>query len=182
MSINYSLSPFLPCAMVASLECSVEVSKSGLQLQYNLTGELDAIMWPGQSPVSKAPSEVRTWKLWEHSCFECFISSANENAYFEINLSPSGDWNTFHFTNTRENMREASDLVVKDLLFEPISRDQIRLSASLDFIKTSIDSFNLINLCSVIEDSKNGCHYFAVQHPENRPDFHNRDFFVENQI
>lgn len=47
--------------------------------------------------------------LWQNTCCELFVSSADDSGYLELNLSPSGDWNCFEFDDYRTGMRESSD-------------------------------------------------------------------------
>lgn len=41
--------------------------------------------------------------LWQHTCFECFISpdSQPQRPYLEVNLAPSGQFNLYYFDNYR---------------------------------------------------------------------------------
>ena len=79
---------------VESNTVEVIVLPSGaLRLTYVLNGELTDIRMPDAKPASRADG------LWQHTCFEAFISSADSPAYREFNFSPSGLWQAYEFTD-----------------------------------------------------------------------------------
>lgn len=79
-------------------------------------------------------------------------------------------------------MKEALDLSVTDLVFDQVSANQVELGASLSFSTTTLQPFVDLNLCAVIEDTQDHCHYFALKHPDDRPNFHKRESFVTIQL
>src|SRR5688572_16223967 len=42
--------------------------------------------------------------LWEHTCFELFCARRHSVRYWEINVSPCGNWNTYRFDDYRQGM------------------------------------------------------------------------------
>ena len=174
MSVTYQLLSFEPNAFAIECQLQQERSDNGqlsLNLAYCLTGDQSAIRYPEASI-----SPGRQWHLWEHSCFECFIATAGRPDYYEVNLSPSGDWNSYYFTDVRKHMQEAHNLGITASDFSKDTR-QARLSARLAFSHGSPDKYLEINLSAVIEGLNGDFHYFALAHALERPDFHCRKNF-----
>ena len=167
--------PFKPCDLLTHLDCSMSrirsQEKEGFRLEYCLSGQVSAIRYP-----APATSPGRKWNLWEHTCLEFFIAEAGNCSYYEVNLSPSGDWNSFVFSDTRKDMREATDLEVECLVTRA-DKDSMVLTADLLFACNCPQGSLDINMSAVIESGEGRLHYLAISHPDHRPDFHNRKFF-----
>src|SRR4051812_19971934 len=96
------LAPFSNEPSNPDLKIKVEVDlKEGseLSLSYRCEGNLDSILIAEPKPGSRAD------KLWEHTCFEAFFGIQGQDSYWELNLSPSGDWNLYHFDSYRSGMK-----------------------------------------------------------------------------
>ena len=91
---EYKLIPFLDDELEQAIDLKVGIDwsfdASKLMIQFGVTGSLDRLKIP---PASDVPQ--RTTGLWETTCFECFLGSLGQENYWEMNLSPSGDWNVF---------------------------------------------------------------------------------------
>ena len=46
-------------------------------------------------------------ELWNTTCFEAFLRPQGSDVYFELNMSPSGDWAAYRFNSYRSGMRKA---------------------------------------------------------------------------
>jgi len=52
------------------------------------------------------PAEpARRDELWERTCFELFLMSADNDSYLEFNFAPSGEWAAYHFHAYRSGRR-----------------------------------------------------------------------------
>ena len=160
-----------------SLLVCVEKNESILSLEYHLTGDLNSVIFPERSKNKK-----RAHGLWEHTCFEAFLSIEGQLAYWELNLSPSGDWNFYSFTNYRRDQKE-------EVKVECIHSEVIRATSREWTQRTSIDLSLISNgpfilgLSAVIleaPEEKGGNArktYWAICHCGHQPDFHQRDSF-----
>jgi hypothetical protein len=133
-----------------------------LSIHYELSGPLEALAIP-----VPAVSPVRKSALWEETCFEFFLAGKDADPYWEFNISPSGDWNVYHFTSYRQGMREASAFASLPLMLEarPVS---LRLSLEVDLER--------IKTAEQVLDGRRT--YWALVHPGPRADFHCRQGFV----
>ena len=77
----------LPWQLRASIK---RLDQGILALDYELVAPADQLIWP-----AAAASPERRDELWQSTCLELFIAKPNEPRYWEINLSPSGDWNVY---------------------------------------------------------------------------------------
>jgi hypothetical protein len=163
---------------VASLALEIEVDvmrvASTLTLTFVARGDVAAVSLPKQT----APARIDA--LWQHTCFEAFISSAQSAAYWEFNLSPSLQWAAYRFDAYREGM--VAEPAIADPRIEAQSRrSQLRLSATLDLSGiTALPASEewRLGLSAIVEDKNGGKSWWALAHPPGRPDFHHPDGFV----
>ena len=162
------------CKAVQAVQVKVESQPQGdLQLSYELTGDLAQI----RIPEPKPPAAVD--RLWEHSCFEVFVAAEGEANYHEFNFSPSGQWAAYAFSGYRIRSSWTSSrrpsirfvLTNEHLLLEA-------LIAAADLPRNNTGKPLQLGLAAVIEADDGTCSYWALHHPEARPDFHHRAGFI----
>lgn len=146
-----------------------EASKRELLFWYNRDGQkihlryqVDPtnITWP-------LPTESeRAYELWKTTCFELFLKEEGSNEYIELNFSPSGQWDCYHFKSYRSPQ-------------PPTRYDHCRINfikqelglIEVEVLLPEIPDKILANATAVIEDDS-GVHYFAFKHAKNKADFH----------
>jgi hypothetical protein len=162
------------CDSVLDVQVKVEIEPQGdLQLSYELTGDLAQIRIPEPKPPSAADG------LWEHTCFEAFVALEGEADYHEFNFSPSRQWAAYGFSGSRvrsswtSSRRPSIRFVLNNehLLLEA-------LIASVDLPWNNTGKPLQLGLAAVIEADDGTCSYWALHHPEARPDFHHRAGFI----
>jgi len=165
--------PATPCTALTTLHTEVCWQADGaLRLCFTLTGALDALLIP--APLAQAGFRD---DLWQHTCCEAFISAGETPAYREFNFAPSGEWAAYAFLARRE----------RDLAWHPMQAPVITtqhtpsaliLTASLPAALLPADTRDLhIGLTAVIESTDATLSYWALAHPDARPDFHRREAF-----
>jgi hypothetical protein len=168
---SLGLKPHPSSAAGPVAEILVAVSRPSplaLALDYRLVGELERLRLPEPRPP------VRSDGLWRHSCFEAFIGHMPASHYWEYNFSPSGAWAAYHFTAYREGMAP----LLKGS--PPVTRSRIgpgvfELSVLLDlaWLARAPDSVELrLGVSAVVEDRDRTLSYWALEHPDEKPDFH----------
>lgn len=114
--------------------------------------------------------------LWRTTCFEVFIRAGPGEGYLELNLSPSERWNAYAFARYREGMAES-----------PMPREPdcaMRVGRSLAIFDAAVPRAGLpppgwqFGLSAVIEEEGGVKSYWAVAHPEGKPDFHHPACFA----
>ncbi len=118
----------------------------------------------------------RSDDLWKTTCFELFLRTEGGEAYTELNLSPSERWAAYDFASYRDGMED-----------RPASREPdcaIRLGSSFAIFDAAIPLDLLptlpaeINFACVIEEEGRRLSYWAMAHPEAKPDFHDPACFA----
>ncbi|MEB4590667.1 DOMON-like domain-containing protein [Candidatus Thiothrix sp. Deng01] len=175
-----SCHPATPCAALHSLHATAEhIPESGLRLRYVLNGDLARILLPPpQAPVAADG-------LWEHTCFEAFISVQGENGYREFNFSPSSQWAAYAFSDYRQRLEWVANHApeVKFSLAPEDGKDGDRLQldafiAAADLPVNPDGKALVLGLTAVIETTTGEKSYWALKHPTGRPDFHQRNGFI----
>ncbi|MEW6673936.1 MAG: DOMON-like domain-containing protein [Thermodesulfobacteriota bacterium] len=155
------------------ITCTVGRKAHLLQVDFRLQGDLDSIAIP-----LPAVRPARRDRLWENTCLECFVALEASPAYWEFNLSPSGDWNAYRFDDYRRGMREEKALpeLIVTLRREP---NLLSLGCRISLECLGLDRQNLaMGLAAVVRsgDGRNTC--WAAVHTGPKPDFHRREAFI----
>ncbi|MGB0562288.1 MAG: DOMON-like domain-containing protein [Spirulinaceae cyanobacterium] len=148
---------------------TVERSGERLAIAYELTGDLSQVKLPVPHNWPK-----RQDNLWQQTCCELFLAPLGQTHYWEVNLLPSGDWNVYRFDAYRAGMQEEEKITQ---LRSREQRDfnwlQVTLELDLSLIlppETSIE----LGICVVVERRDRVLSYWAIKHPRNEADFHDR--------
>jgi hypothetical protein len=144
-----------------------------MSLTYHLLGPIRDIEVP---PPKDSPS--RRIGLWENTCFEFFIGPKDSPRYWEVNLSPSGDWNVFRFKTYRQGLFE--EMAFSSLPFMVrVQPDLLRLVLEFDLSKIFTADEALRMAVSVVLKTGTGeITMWALTHPGPEADFHHKDGFI----
>lgn len=163
-------------AKLAQLKLAVEgqISRLGTSLvvHFVVLGACDEVQWPS---ISQSPQ--RRDNLWQHTCFELFLSEPNSKEYIEYNFSPSHDWNAYQFQNYRTASKSVDcETPNFEIIFRSGSRHEYQITVPLPQPQT-VSSLN-VGITTVIASKNSHMLYFALIHTGTQPDFHRRDSFI----
>jgi hypothetical protein len=166
--------PETPSQWVRSIQARLsQVHDGGIAITYSLEGDLSRLCLP----ASHEPGRLDG--LWQHTCFETFVSVKGAPAYREFNFAPSGDWAAYAFQHYRDGgplelnldpqikMRIAGNRLELDALIRRECLPPIQANNRL-----------LVALSAVIEEAGGVFSNWALKHPPGRPDFHHAGSFV----
>jgi hypothetical protein len=169
-----TLHPDERCDAVARLDVDITRRAPGLLiLDYRLTGVIADLILP--TPTAPARSD----NLWKHICFEAFIRPTADEAYCEVNLSPSGDWAVYRFDGYRTGMGAPPEALAP-LTNLTVTNGHLELHAHLDLAGLGLpaDAPWRIGIAAVIEETNGRITHWALTHPPGRADFHHADGFA----
>ena len=154
-----------------------------LELSYNLRpaqrdGDLLVLALPSLEPASAPMRAERRDGLWKHTCFETFIGLPGSQKYWECNVSPIGHWNLYSFERYRNG---GSGLV--EALPPSVSVRQTRRDCRCDVVLDlrpwwPIGGMPELGLTMVVEEMNGRLSYWALSHPGDIADFHDRRSFL----
>jgi hypothetical protein len=149
------------------LTASVSLTHSGLRLLYTLSGNTAGLRIP--SAATPGPADG----LWQHTCLEAFVAAEGEASYREFNFSPSGQWAAYRFAGERQRDTTTAPDLPAPVMQLGITPTLLTLDVHLPFaaLPSSAPQIELA-LCAVIEEQDGRLSYWALQHPQTRPDFH----------
>ena len=148
-----------------------------LAIRFELSGNLQEIVIP---PLANAPS--RKDRLWEQTCFECFLAPVGACRHWELNLSPAGHWNVYRFEDYRRGMGE--EAAMRSLPFRVHGgQDSLQISLELDLSSILAGESALdVGVSAAILSTAGGLTHLALTHPGHQPDFHRRDGFISSLL
>jgi len=147
---------------------------TALTLRWTLDAPPGAVVVPARSA-----EPVRIDRLWESTCFEAFVAPAGRPEYWEVNLSPSGDWNVYRFDGERTGMRPEPRVAPPSVETAPDTGGRFTLTAALDLAPvTELATVALdVAITAVLEAAPGARSYWALLHARRQPDFHARESF-----
>jgi hypothetical protein len=112
-------------------------------------------------------SRPRKDQLWQQTCFELFLGY--QDHYLEYNLSPSGAWQCYQFSDYRlPSPPQHADVEIPSM----------ELSASGYAFEINCSQPNDINLAAILIDKAQNTAFYSIKHVTGKPDFHHRQNFV----
>ena len=173
MSLVVSLRPH-PASAASPIEITVELSRLDsrrLSLWYVVKGNIACIKLPDLSEPSRADG------LWQHTCFELFVSGDAGEGYSEYNFAPSREWAAYAFECYRAGM-EPLDIEAPTISTASIAGSWA-LGVDVELPEVETDQPLFANLSAVIEAMDGTKSYWALAHPpEGPPDFHDPTCFM----
>ena len=154
-----------------------------LELTFNLQAksESDALkdlkVTTAESLNNEANGE-RQDNLWKHTCFEAFFAKPDSEQYWELNVAPSGHWNLYQFDAYRSGGREEPEASHRQRPGNTMIRCCCGISLNLAPWWTE-PRLPELAITAVLETSTGALSYWALQHPGDKPDFHDRRSFLQ---
>jgi hypothetical protein len=169
---SFALRSFAPSPASLALAGSVHRDGDRLSLHYRLEDPKGLVLVP---PAIAAPR--RCYDLWTSTCFEFFLAEPGAEPYWEVNLSPSGDWNLYRLSGYRQGL--APEPAIVDLPFV-VEREGggLDLMVTLDLGALPLAGRPLeLAVTAVVELRDGEILYWALAHPGDQADFHWREGF-----
>jgi hypothetical protein len=171
----FKLTPF-PSKTIPNIKISGEIirAENNLFIHYEVNGDTDAILLS-----AKASTPSRTDDLWKATCFEFFLAIPNQPAYWEFNMSPSGDWNVYRIDAYRRvGFREETAFnQLPFVLREMDSKLTLDISMDLSPILQPQQTVR-VGITAIIQTVDGNETYWALAHPGTQADFHLRESFI----
>jgi hypothetical protein len=171
------LHPDSPCGAATHIEVDVTLPHPGsLVLRYVVTGLICDLRIP---PLVTA---ARAEELWQHTCFEAFIGTSEDAAYYEFNFAPSTQWAAYRFDGYRSGMCAAAEISAPEIEVQwSPERYTLRASLALDWSsRLPRDARWRLGLSALIEETSGRKSHWALAHPPGKADFHHSDCFAMN--
>jgi len=169
--VRHPTAPWPGPDVTIAAACMVNDRGAGL-CRFEVVGDLGALV----IPATGAPARVDG--LWRHTCFEVFVARRDAPEYLEFNFAPSGEWAAYAFERYRVPAPPP-----------PIPAPAIRAESAVGRLSVTAllgpgswpdpDVRTLdVGLAAVLEARDGTLAYFALGHPGERPDFHDRRAFA----
>jgi hypothetical protein len=163
--------PETPSQAIQGIEAVVGTARGDiLTLTFTLDGYISGLHIPEPRPSRRVDG------LWRHTCFEVFIMADDGPGYREFNFSPSGEWAAYAFRGYRDG--DELDIELAPEIVVSQTGDRLELDAEICKDLLPPGRRLRLGLSAVVEDADGVLSYWALRHPERKPDFHHTDAFV----
>lgn len=170
---SFTLRGFPPAPAALAVQGTVQRRGEQLHLHYRIDDPTGRV----RLPAAAAPPRRRD-ELWSTTCLELFLAEPGAAPYWEVNLSPSGDWNVYRLTAYRQGL--APEPAITALPFT-VARlgGGLELQVTLD-LSALVPAGRPLDLAitAVLDEQGGEISYWALAHPGPEADFHRRDGFV----
>lgn len=169
----FTLIPFhWPEELHPTLTGRLAITRDTLRIEYDLSG-LDR---PTDLPAP-SPDPARRLQLWQRTCFELLWGPLHHANYWELNASPTGDWNVLAFTDYRHGMAEESRITA---LHISTQRHPRGLSLACDLPVADLGNPGPCRLApaAILRLANGQRTFWATHHPAEGPDFHHPSAFT----
>ncbi|MFH1021614.1 MAG: DOMON-like domain-containing protein, partial [Pseudomonadota bacterium] len=151
---------------------SIERTPEAVVLSFLLQGNLRDLLLPA------ATEQTRCDNLWQATCLEMFWAEEGRKNYWELNLAPSGAWNIYAFTDYRTGMRR-EERIAGPLIKTGRTPETFSLTSELKIGNLHAPQARFqIGVSAVLKHQDSRLSYWALAHPEDKPDFHAPQAFL----
>jgi hypothetical protein len=115
-------------------------------------------------------------KLWQHTCFECFVGQSGAAAYDEFNLAPSvphGQWAHYRFSDVRQRQALDTPVHLAPQTLLDASGLHLRVWLPWSVLPKQAPAWD-IGLSCVTESIDGHITHWAIRHDCAQADFHHR--------
>lgn len=153
------------------IRTTLEFKNNKITLEYQVLGHMAHYHFP------KPTKQKRANNLWLDSSFELFLAPKNRTSYYEINVSPSTQWNAYMFQAYKQEMKEStifSTPSIKILHLEEEYSFSFEMAVQEGFLSQKLE----INLAVILLGNDGVRNFYSLVKGEGMPDFHDREGFV----
>jgi len=161
----FSSLPGKPPVVSTLLATVCALPGGAVRLEFALEGCMEALRIPQAEAPPAGP-------LWQHTCFEAFISAPDAESYCEYNFSPAGQWAASAFVRYREAARALEENLAPLPMTHGRCKNRLTLTAEIPPLLLPASPVLRLGVAAVIEHADGNLEYWALHHPTNRPDFH----------
>jgi hypothetical protein len=159
-----------PIGLAVTVE-SERAADGELKVRFDVTGPVADLMIPPPAPGGRKD------ELWRTTCLEVFVRAETEAAYCEFNLSPSTEWAAYRFDGYRAGMAPIEPITAPTISGS-VTEGCLQLAATIHIPETLAGRELRLGLSAILETRDGTRSYWALAHPEGKPDFHHADCFA----
>ena len=163
----FTLTPFhWPAERDPALTGRLTIAGDVLRIEY----ELNRLNHPTDLPAP-SPNPARRLKLWQQTCFELLWGPRHHPNYWELNASPTGDWNVFAFTDYRHGMIEEHRIAAVGISTQHRPHG-LSLACTIPIAALELPGPFRLAPAAIIRLAGGQRTFWATHHPGETPDFH----------
>ena len=150
-----------------TIKANFQIQDKNISINFTLTGEIN--------PYIFNPPRLQTRKdeLWKESCFELFLAHKNSPNYYELNISPSTEWNFYSFSDYKTDMKP-NNYTSTPFITSSKSKNEFRLSFDIELDEKILGDNLIFNLAVILLDKNGTRHFYSINRKDGNVNFHDR--------
>jgi len=160
--MKHQLTPYKQSSKVKIIS-TLEQNKNLLHLTFKLSGDIKHYKFP------KTKKQERKDELWKESCFELFLATEDEEAYYEFNFSPTLAWNSYRLEYYRAEPKKIDEVELIEFEVKQ-TKETLLVEITLDVQTLKFDTYNL---ATILLNKQEEREFWSLKAKGDTPDFHN---------
>ena len=152
------------------IKATLEIKEKKLKGNFEITGEIENYLFDNQQKQS------RKNELWKRTCFELFIAKQNDFHYYELNMSPSTEWNFYSFLDYKQEMIEEKSISEPSIQISQTPKGYL-FSFNFELYTNVLEDNFMFNLAVILLDTKGVRHFYSIHRRREKVDFHDKVYW-----
>jgi hypothetical protein len=153
------------------IKATLAIKNKRIKGCFEITGDIENYLF------DKAQKQSRKDELWKRTCFELFLANRDKPNYYELNMSPSSEWNFYHFVDYKKEMKEEKN-ISEPLVHLSKTPKGYLFSFEFDLYPKFLKDDFTFNLAVILLDTQGVRHFYSIHRKEKRVDFHDKTYWA----
>jgi len=153
------------------IKATLEIRDKKIKGSFEITGELEHYLF------DKLKKQNRKDELWKRTCFELFLANRDRPNYYELNMSPSSEWNFYHFSDYKKEMKEEKNISTPSIYLSKTPKGYL-FSFEFELYTNILNDNFIFNLAVILLDTQGVRHFYSIHRKEKKVDFHDRIYWA----
>jgi len=152
------------------IKATLSIKNKCIKGHFEIAGELENYLF------DKAQKQSRKDELWKRTCFELFLANRDRPNYYELNMSPSNEWNFYHFSDYKQEMKEEKN-ISEPLVYLSQTPKGYLFSFEFELYTNVVEDNFIFNLAVILLNTKGVRHFYSIHQREEKVDFHDKVYW-----
>jgi len=152
------------------IKATLAIRDKNIKGSFKIAGELENYLF------DKPQKQSRKDELWKRTCFELFLANNDKPNYYELNMSPSSEWNFYHFSDYKQEMKEEKNISNPSIHCSKVPKGYL-FSFEFELYTNVVEDNFILNLAVILLDRQGIRHFYSIHRRSENVDFHDKAYW-----